>query len=128
MRISDWSSDVCSSDLATGPFDRRVDAQAADSRALSGRLLRLLIERPLHVFADHLVGVIASCRECLHCLTGPWRIAECDRQVAQPSRITGATQRHALGALRPFGFGPCEQLDEFWCKIGRAHVLTPVHN
>src|SRR3546814_14239192 len=49
------------------------------------------------------------------CLTRPWRIAECDRQVAQPSRITGATQRHALGALRPFGFGPCEQLDEFWC-------------
>src|SRR3546814_7391245 len=34
MRISDWSSDVCSSDLAAGGRDRRADA--ADARLHGG--------------------------------------------------------------------------------------------
>src|SRR3546814_12672172 len=33
MRISDWSSDVCSSDLITGPVDRKMIINALNSGA-----------------------------------------------------------------------------------------------
>src|SRR3546814_18632476 len=38
MRISDWSSDVCSSDLAAGGRDRRADAADARLNGGPGRL------------------------------------------------------------------------------------------
>src|SRR3546814_9975100 len=36
MRISDWSSDVCSSDLAAGPFDRRQRHLRRDAATAPG--------------------------------------------------------------------------------------------
>src|SRR3546814_8196833 len=41
MRISDWSSDVCSSDLVAEPFHRRLDEHVAGEEGMPG------------AFADH---------------------------------------------------------------------------
>src|SRR3546814_10033962 len=77
MRISDWSSDVCSSDLMPlqvverhmrGLLDRPVEMRAADERAeivVSGLVLRLErepIERRLDALGHVEIGR-ASCRE-----------------------------------------------------------------
>src|SRR3546814_9527184 len=43
MRISDWSSDVCSSDLDLGPHRRHVDLQIFHTR--QKRRLRRLVQR-----------------------------------------------------------------------------------
>src|SRR3546814_8629127 len=49
MRISDWSSDVCSSDLSTGPlpFESRGFGHAQEASQLLGRPRPALLRRVL---------------------------------------------------------------------------------
>src|SRR3546814_5819368 len=64
MRISDWSSDVCSSDLAVGAGQRGNDARAVDGKFLRPpAALPVIGQRNPHPFAA--IGQIgrASCRE-----------------------------------------------------------------
>src|SRR3546814_2874421 len=69
MRISDWSSDVCSSDLYASPAlrsgGRRVSAARCESRPGPGRDSRLLSPWPAWIANKHLERKIgrASCRE-----------------------------------------------------------------
>src|SRR3546814_2272157 len=46
MRISDWSSDVCSSDLIPNRFDHRVNVMSRDKRDEFLVLLEFLHDRP----------------------------------------------------------------------------------
>src|SRR3546814_2313015 len=45
MRISDWSSDVCSSDLATGRQSRKFDLFGFSMLALGLASLQLMLDR-----------------------------------------------------------------------------------
>src|SRR3546814_10270606 len=60
MRISDWSSDVCSSDLPGGDHGIRVQRHALD--ALLDQPLRQvrMIGRPLAADADVLAGALTG--------------------------------------------------------------------
>src|SRR3712207_2557257 len=63
------------------------------------------------------------------------RIAESDRDVAQPAFVAGATQRRPFRALAPFVFRPTEELDEIGVveavsnsevgDLGRSCELVP---
>src|SRR3546814_16180186 len=56
MRISDWSSDVCSSDLAAGADDvadlRLVDSDRLDARRIRRQFAARLAERLVHLAQD----------------------------------------------------------------------------
>src|SRR3546814_19168824 len=72
MRISDWSSDVCSSDLASGRntfqiYTEAMDALARDRALMAGALrkaldrgeFRLLFQPKLDLATGHISGVEA---------------------------------------------------------------------
>src|SRR3546814_7688675 len=66
MRISDWSSDVCSSDLAFAPVAERFQMRWT---------LRFSADRPR-------VAIMASKEpHCLHDLLNRWRTGELDIEV-----------------------------------------------
>src|SRR3546814_1423800 len=52
MRISDWSSDVCSSDLIVVAKDKLVDRLRAIVEGIDQRLADGVLERPLGTVAD----------------------------------------------------------------------------
>src|SRR3546814_2151780 len=62
MRISDWSSDVCSSDLAPGGTDRHPDAASARRDAL-----RAIWQCAFGRFC-------AAAPRARHCLPAPWTL------------------------------------------------------
>src|SRR3546814_13520465 len=53
MRISDWSSDVCSSDLAE-------KEQSRDNRP-KGKILMATVKGDVHDLGKHIVGVVLQC-------------------------------------------------------------------
>src|SRR3546814_4043207 len=107
MRISDWSSDVCSSDLRTG-FDfaqplLRMDGSGNIAPMIRGFLTRRA-EWPARI-ADP---------DALPPLTLLWR------EVGSLARAIG-------GRIRPLPPEPNPDSDPP-PEIGRAHVWTPVNN
>src|SRR3546814_6074986 len=100
MRISDWSSDVCSSDLSAGA------AASIDSAAVSPRLANLWRSCSMPLPPDSTIAV--AC--CLHLL--PLRAFTLRRDEA----LEVEAADHALELVDAFGlsFGDGQ--------IGRAHV------
>src|SRR3546814_10644279 len=107
MRISDWSSDVCSSDL-----------WGAESASMTVRIeSRRLRLRPFEA-AD-----AAAVEDCV----GRWEIARMTTRIAHPypkgaaaTWIAGHAAARAQGSEHSFAI-PLQG------AIGRAHVGTPVH-
>src|SRR3546814_2347748 len=60
MRISDWSSDVCSSDLATGPFGNWVIVPIYPFRFIFNRVLSRMGLFWLAIHPKHDKGTAAS--------------------------------------------------------------------
>src|SRR3546814_17129746 len=99
MRISDWSSDVCSSDLAAealavfaavaeahaAPYDRRADAGLVDALADLGLLVAVEEERRDGLALD-----------VLHYLRQPGR--DRTRRLAQGGQLAAALHLHIPGA------------------------------
>src|SRR3546814_13453717 len=99
MRISDWSSDVCSSDLAAealavfaavaeahaAPYDRRADAGLVDALADLGLLVAVEAARRDGLALD-----------VLHSLRQPGR--ERNRRLAQGGQLAAALHLHLPGA------------------------------
>src|SRR3546814_15076228 len=84
MRISDWSSDVCSSDLAFAPVAERFQMRWT---------LRFSADRPR-------VAIMASKEpHCLHDLLNRWRTGELDIEV--PVVVSTHPDHAAIAA----GFG-----------------------
>src|SRR3546814_3278052 len=107
MRISDWSSDVCSSDLEQRQQDRAVGRGAAD--ALAGSELAAAEHRPhptRHVLAELADEVAAE--DLAH------------GQVV-PEQPDGALPRHRD---RPHAYSGQPEREQ----NGRAHVRTRVTN
>src|SRR3546814_3445909 len=111
MRISDWSSDVCSSDLQR-PLARGIEEalsreffpavlQQLQQRALTGQLQRL--DDDLVLGAAGIAGEAAG-GDHLHAVLG--RYAEAPRVAAPADRV-----EHRIGLLQ-----------RHVAKIGRAHV------
>src|SRR3546814_4719575 len=117
MRISDWSSDVCSSDLPAGPVASALLA-LAEIRPLSGRdLLTALI-----------VGIEVECRignavypdhydRGWH-ITGTAGVFGAAAAVGRAIGLDAQKMGWALGLAATQSAG----LREMFGKIGRAHV------
>src|SRR6185369_8157786 len=82
---------------------------ASRSRA---RVLCVLLQCPGDVLAHDCRGVVTARGQCSDDRGFARRVAECDRQIAQPALVAGATDRAAGRASLPFGLGPTEQLHE----------------
>src|SRR3546814_2154216 len=94
MRISDWSSDVCSSDLAA----QRVDQKEAHDKATLAVVPDL---------ADHHV---------IHALRLPWRRVECGQLArfllhrrSRQRAETSAAHQIILDHLREIGRASCQE-------------------
>src|SRR3546814_7443833 len=112
MRISDWSSDVCSSDLDTGSLtvDRNIDRRRAIRAKAVGRFRKraqidvIFLEKASIAEYDCLVVDDAD-DAFAHGLVDPRWLYE--REPALLSRLDDRRRQR---------------------KIGRAHVRTPVTN
>src|SRR3546814_11497934 len=82
MRISDWSSDVCSSDLLEGAIAERGQA------AFEHRILHVLDLGDLAIDADHLARALIFQRIGL-VVGPPGRELECPRGVRSEERRVG---------------------------------------
>src|SRR3546814_1210625 len=104
MRISDWSSDVCSSDLQVGeqpvdPLQRLVDRAAAQE----GAHLQVLIDGH---FAEHVVDLghvaDAAAHDAVRRPAGDVPVVEAALPAAQSEPPEDGLQRSRLaGAVRP---------------------------
>src|SRR3546814_9556718 len=101
MRISDWSSDVCSSDLGAR---QAVERRAAHGRRLEGR----------HELRQRVAQ--------LHAAAELFKLFAADHVDRGRARNDGTSLAAGAGD-DDFGLG-----GRFTGEIGRAHVLTPVTN
>src|SRR3546814_10094142 len=107
MRISDWSSDVCSSDLFTGPLPQNVDATLrlpANVTDQSGRSLQNQSNFPLKFHIDRAPPLVKFAAD--------FGILEAGESGVLPVTVRGVEASLVQSNL----------------KIGRAHVCTPVTN
>src|SRR3546814_8600142 len=116
MRISDWSSDVCSSDLGPKPLcgtqTPKVDetwiiAPFPDARSsgIAARLSRKALVSDPAMISFHSASAIASIGF---------------GSLVKPTKLTSASRRAPPAAIASKAAATCE--------IGRAHVCTPVTN
>src|SRR3546814_10528960 len=106
MRISDWSSDVCSSDLVTGAIKPVA-------------VLRELLPA-FHEPISAQMGIGAHAGLLRHRLDH--RPAAARRRLAEQCRIALHRRCEVARGSRP------ELVQRLPCEIGRAHVCTPVTN
>src|SRR3546814_2293523 len=71
MRISDWSSDVCSSDLLDGRLQRRRIRQVDEAELQPGRAAPDVLEQPVGaavevVHGDHVVAGVQQLQQRAH--------------------------------------------------------------
>src|SRR3546814_11702900 len=104
MRISDWSSDVCSSDL---PFLRHVaviglDVEAEQHAVLIARLARVEVDRARQPALDHLDGGV---------LVDLDRTAQFGRHVGEVYRLTVVAGRAGIKAVE-FGSDEAPPADD----------------
>src|SRR3546814_8361790 len=101
MRISDWSSDVCSSDLAVG-VEQLAVRQAARVRNVArreagARIALFAGEACRRARIDHLLGAAADVRE--HLFLGAHRLC-----VAPHGEVAVAQRLLAISSARPSAF------------------------
>src|SRR3546814_9672000 len=108
MRISDWSSDVCSSDLAAILSDNRFGLETALRSAIEEDRLHLAFQPLVELATGKVAGFEALAR---------WDNGE--GQAVPPTEFIPIAEDSGL--IVPLGQ---------WAigKIGRAHVCTPVPN
>src|SRR3546814_10513586 len=126
MRISDWSSDVCSSDLHRAGGDVHDAPEAALHHAVDGRLDEL--DRRQHVGVQRLDPVVAAPvaevarRRAAGVVDEDVRLRAGLQRQAPPLRRgdvgRNRVDSHAGGGADLFG----------GLQIGRAHGRTPVTN
>src|SRR3546814_8853625 len=111
MRISDWSSDVCSSDLLFGPRRKRVDDRARNpSAARHARGPRQRVDGIKHL-------VVQSQRQMRH--TQPRAAADSDLHCVTMLSLTLSCVFAFSNLSLPLAAYPSPiRID----KIGRAHV------
>src|SRR3546814_8344556 len=124
MRISDWSSDVCSSDLPVTLQQARLMTVAGRRSVASVPLLDrglpvgvLTLERGIDEEEFDARDLLIA--ETIAALAAP-TIAHKQREER---RIGGRIRRHSLDGAKAL-FGPRRPQ----AQIGRAHVSTPVTN
>src|SRR3546814_5953697 len=113
MRISDWSSDVCSSDLKTWLDALHADAIAEKSQYqymyTEGHWWSDRVDQPNETLQRERLGGIALKRNQTYPGNAvSWRFADPDGAVNTAILVPDATR------------------DRFRVQIGRAHVCTPV--
>src|SRR3546814_4296351 len=135
MRISDWSSDVCSSDLDHLPFYRQADIYARQGIRLDRATLGNWAGRAcfhLQPIADHMATRLAAADRIF--------MDETTAPVLDPGRrrtkkgffwAIASDDRGHSGAAPPvvlFRYAPGRggSHGEQCLQIGRAHVRTPV--
>src|SRR5688572_26734236 len=82
-------------------------------------------ERPVDVLAHEGRGMVRACTERPDQLGGARRVAEADREIAQPPLVADAPDGRALQPLRELRLGPREELDERGAieAVARAEIL-----
>src|SRR3546814_6410571 len=119
MRISDWSSDVCSSDLLLSFFARGAEAPSITDQAEIDRLYRRHRFRVM-VAITLGYGLIYTCRLALGVVKKPL----IDQGIFTPVELgsigSALFYTYALGKLTN-GF-----LADPANETGRAHVCTPI--
>src|SRR3546814_3232775 len=101
MRISDWSSDVCSSDLAK--VDRRVNLRIAE-------------------FHQHIIAADAQLRRAVRDKGGDIERANADQLHIRPTGRKTQRPRSFVGERR-FGLDPgCRQQRECFLQRSEAHT------
>src|SRR3546814_9731393 len=134
MRISDWSSDVCSSDLLVGGPSQL----AADHRLAAGRFPGRLhpsfqMSRPPAGWCPRFAGLcallglgVSGCATYAHLPLGDGQGASGVMQLQAP------TAAMPVPLAVTHRFDPSDGLDvtevAMLAEIGRAHVCTPVTN
>src|SRR3546814_9220818 len=128
MRISDWSSDVCSSDLIAV---RELHQPVVTNQALANRFVQArevaLHAAPARDMDEDLLALVAE-------LIGirPLAISRTDRRISSLREAIDddPAAPHGLAAMAALaGFSRFQTLRAFAeLKIGRAHVRTPVIN
>src|SRR3546814_6256985 len=124
MRISDWSSDVCSSDLARLCLSWKSASGSMPTRASSGRASSrmrpfgmAMISGFVMMRAPYLRARKRATRGCL------------DSDALSACQFHHILPCHAPGSAAEYG-GPLHRLMRIDCQaimqIGRAHVLTQV--
>src|SRR3546814_9833354 len=120
MRISDWSSDVCSSDLPPQPRDQLSLA------TLHNLDLRRIV--PPSVLGDKaLEGGSRNGREYAEAddagRGGAYSVADCEVEVVFNA---AGMREEARSGFRQMYPSACTMKER--CEIGRAHVCNPVTN
>src|SRR3546814_18605103 len=120
MRISDWSSDVCSSDLATGPFGNWVIVPIYPFRFIFNRVLSRMGLFWLAIHPKHDKGTAAS--------MDAWKGGR--RLVPLPvakNKGNSAHRRKVYG-VRPIGQARSEErrVGKGWGSTGRSW-RSPCH-
>ena len=72
----------------------------------------VLRKRPFDMLAHQGGGVLRTAAQCLEHFGRGRRIAESDRDVAQPSLVADAADRAAFRALQEIRFAPRKELDQ----------------
>src|SRR3546814_10476739 len=120
MRISDWSSDVCSSDLATVTGERTVEiAGDPDHPANRGRLC---------LKGTHLGETVGLEGRLLAPMIGNKRASWDKALDLVAKRFKETIARHGPGSVAFYVSGQLLTEDYYVATIGRAHVCTPVTN
>src|SRR3546814_4360463 len=106
MRISDWSSDVCSSDLSA------TARQRALARSASGRMARL------------------TSRQVTSGSNSGRYLGKLGRAILFRSNLSLCAEGYTWTpmCMAPTGNGETALHEPLRAKIGRAHVCTPVTN
>src|SRR6186713_1381090 len=93
----------------------------------------MLRERPSNVFANECGSMSSPRFERGHDCFAALRVAQCYRDVAQPSFVPDAPDRGALEAPVEVLLGPCEELDQrgrvqavAWVEVGERRDLGPL--
>src|SRR3546814_9893502 len=115
MRISDWSSDVCSSDLvflSNGPGDPAATGEYAVP------VIKALLERDMPIFGiclgHQMLGLAAGAKTA--------KMHQGHRGANHP------VKRLADGAVEITSMNHGFAVDNASLQLGRAHVRTPVTN
>src|SRR3546814_1066954 len=141
MRISDWSSDVCSSDLVL-LFDRSLKVGDfveldADTRGT----VHAINIRAIRIITNDNIGVLVPNAEFVNGRVVNWTHRSVNRRIRVPFRVGFGVDKELVkqaaleaAARVPFPLATQgEQRQQVWLvaygeKIGRAHVCTPVTN